>query len=75
MHNFLHTFKSANRFIMLTHATPGQGGWHHVNCRSWEYWVSQLENIGYRYDPSITPLARLVAERGHFKRKGLVFVA
>lgn len=75
MPNFLRTFRSAERFIMMCYAAPGQPGWHHVNCQPQEYWVRQLENIGYHYHPAITDCARLVARRGHFKRRGLVFVA
>jgi SAM-dependent methyltransferase len=75
MPNFLHTFGSADRFIMLTYAVRGQEGWHHVNCQPREYWLQQLEDIGYQYDPTLTEHARTTARRGHFKVKGLVFVA
>lgn len=73
--NVLDTFKYAKKFIMLTHAVPGQPGWHHVNCRPTEYWIGKLEQTGYDYHASLTECAKRVARNGHFKDKGLVFVS
>ncbi len=33
---------TCGRFILMTHATPGQGGYHHVNEKPAEYWVGHL---------------------------------
>ena len=33
------------RYILMTHAIPGQPGYHHVNCQHPEYW---LEHLGKR---------------------------
>jgi SAM-dependent methyltransferase len=30
------------KFILMTHATPGQGGYHHVNEQTSEYWVQHM---------------------------------
>lgn len=34
------------RYILMTHAVPGQGGHHHVNCQPAEYWIEQMERRG-----------------------------
>lgn len=74
MPNFLVTFGSSDRYIMLTYAEPGQLGWHHVNCQPAEYWIDQLTGIGFRFDQSLTEMSRAVAGQGHYHRKGLAFV-
>lgn len=71
--NFLQTFKAANKFIFLTHAMPGQPGWHHVNCQPSGYWIDKLQRIGFDYHASLTEHARSVVHGGHFKDKGLIF--
>lgn len=72
--NFLETFKTAEKFIFLTHASPGQPGWHHVNCQPSGYWMDKLKNIGFDYHASLTGHARRVARGRHFKDKGLIFI-
>jgi hypothetical protein len=37
--------------IAMTHAVPGQGGYHHVNCQPAEYWIEKLRARNYRLDP------------------------
>lgn len=34
------------RFILLTHALPGQAGYHHVNLKPPEYWISHMRRFG-----------------------------
>lgn len=46
MPNFLHTFKGC-KYVAMTHAVPGQGGHHHVNCMPPEYWFGALEAVGF----------------------------
>lgn len=40
--NFLKTFEHG-KVLMMTHAVPGQGGHHHVNCQWSDYWITKLE--------------------------------
>lgn len=75
LQNFLTTFGAARRFVIMTHASPGQPGWHHVNCQSAEYWIDKLERAGFTYHLRLTEHARMVTRAGHFKHTGLVFVA
>jgi SAM-dependent methyltransferase len=75
--NFLETFKSA-RWLMMTHALPGQPGWHHVNCRDDAYWKDMLDVAGFDFDEMLTEHARSHAEMNthpdnYFAKTGLVF--
>jgi cyclopropane fatty-acyl-phospholipid synthase-like methyltransferase len=70
-------FQSA-KFVMMTHAFPGQAGHHHVNCRDPEYWKGFFAGIGFTYRDDLTRLARLQAAVNespwnHFVRSGMVF--
>ncbi len=76
--NFLETFKSG-RTVLMTHAEPGQAGFHHVNCRTSEYWKAQLDGAGFDYDPLLTIATRRQAaknphEANYFLRSGMAFV-
>lgn len=76
--NLLDTFRRA-RMIAMTHAEPGQQGYHHVNCQTSDYWKGALAAIGYRFDQMLTTQARLMSSLNaspwnHFHRAGLVFV-
>ncbi|HDC1419313.1 TPA: methyltransferase domain-containing protein [Salmonella enterica] len=39
--NLINSLK-CGKFILMTHATPGQGGHHHVNEQPSEYWISHM---------------------------------
>lgn len=75
--NFLATFACAE-LVLMTHATPGQPGYHHVNCQDRQYWVDRLFDIGYDIDEQFTVDCRIVAADNrhswnHFVRSGLAF--
>ncbi len=71
--NFLETFNSATRFVLMTHALPGTPGWHHVNCQPPDYWVDKLNLIDFHLNDLLTGFARQAAGSGHFFNSGLVF--
>lgn len=76
--NLIETFK-CGKMVMLTHAFPGQDGFHHVNCREPAYWVGVMAAISFRLDPLLTAQARAQAAFNqspwnHFTRSGMVFV-
>lgn len=76
--NFVTTFKAANA-VLMTHAEPGQPGYHHVNCQPAEYWIATMKEAGYRFDEDFTRQARELAAINsfpinHFSRSGLAFV-
>jgi hypothetical protein len=73
----LYVFSSCS-FVAITHAMPGQAGWHHVNCRTTDYWIGAFATQGFAHDEALTALAREQAARNtdpynHFVRSGLVF--
>jgi SAM-dependent methyltransferase len=71
--NILQSFTNG-QYIAMTYATPGQSGYHHVNCQEKEYWINKLESIGYVFLQRETDTAREIAENGWFKKNGLLFV-
>jgi len=75
--NFLAAF-ARGRYVFLTHAEPGQPGYHHVNCRPTDYWRGAMAAIGYAVDERLTVAARAVAGENrsawnHFVRAGYAF--
>jgi SAM-dependent methyltransferase len=60
------------RVLAMTHATPGQGGHHHVNEQPEAYWVERIEARGLMLDRHVE-LYRALG--GHYwQRTGLIFV-
>jgi SAM-dependent methyltransferase len=47
--NFMASFRSC-RHVCLTHAEPGEPGYHHVNCQPTEYWIRKMNEFGFDYD-------------------------
>ena len=77
--NILETLQLADRFVLMTHAEPGQeDGHHHVNCQSSLYWVRQLRRVGFVCDVALTTQSRVETLKdfegvNHFARSGLIF--
>jgi SAM-dependent methyltransferase len=61
---------SCGRFILMTHASPGQGGYHHVNEQPSEYWIEHLNARGYRLMEEDTKRIRALA-----KTDGAIYMA
>lgn len=74
--NVLSAFKLATKAVCMTHARPGKGGHHHVNCRESEYWIDALTSIGLTFDPSLTQQLRAAStmRREFMRNTGLIFV-
>lgn len=75
--NLLETFAYC-KVVAMTHAEPGQQGYHHVNCQPYTYWRGALAAFGFRLDEGLTAAARALAARNtnpynHFVRSGLIF--
>jgi len=62
-----------NKAIIMSWAIPGQGGFGHVNCRSIDHIVSQVEMRGFKYCPAETIFLRTRAYRSWFKETIMVF--
>lgn len=65
------------RVIAMTHALPGQTGYHHVNCQLPAYWIEKLAGLGYEFLAPETEEAkeRIKAANGwsYFLSSGLIF--
>ena len=72
--NFLTTFDRAKKVVLMTHAFPGQQGWHHVNCQYPSYWIGKMTVRGWQYSATLTYISRPLAPGTHWQRSGLVFV-
>jgi 2-polyprenyl-3-methyl-5-hydroxy-6-metoxy-1,4-benzoquinol methylase len=80
--NFFESFKMC-KYLAMTFAGKGQGGHHHVNENTKEYWVQEITNIGFRFEPETTKelveLAKQDMEvhspfyESHFIKRGLFF--
>tara|TARA_R110000824_G_scaffold50980_4_gene142560 strand:+ start:1260 stop:1979 length:720 start_codon:yes stop_codon:yes gene_type:complete len=55
--NFIKTFQGC-KYLLMTFATKGQGGYHHVNENSKEYWVDKLDNYGFSLNENETSIIR-----------------
>jgi SAM-dependent methyltransferase len=65
------------RIVAMTHALPGQVGYHHVNCQPPEYWIARMAQRGYGLTPETNHCRALAAKEGYasyFQKSGLVFV-
>lgn len=81
--NFIKDFAKA-KIILITHAVPGQGGWHHVNCQPASYWIDKLAQYGLVYDNELSKTTKEIAEKdwkeyspnykSHYADKGLAFI-
>jgi len=73
--NLLTTLCSG-RILLMTHAVPGQDGWHHVNCQHSEYWISHLKSRNFTLLEDDSKHIQQLAEQdgaAHIARNGLVF--
>jgi hypothetical protein len=64
------------KYLLMTHATPGQDGWHHVNCQPKEYWVNHLKARGFNLlNADSSTIQKLAKQDGgkHIWRTGLLF--
>jgi SAM-dependent methyltransferase len=62
--------------IAMTHAVPGQAGYHHVNCQPAAYWIERVQARNYTLDPFLPHYLELAKRDPHnyFQRTGLVFL-
>jgi hypothetical protein len=73
--NLMATFQGA-KFVMLSHAVPEQGGYHHVNCKDDKYWVDQFNVAGFNMLPEDSARVRQYSaldSAHHIARSALVF--
>jgi len=64
------------RMVAMTHAVPGQTGYHHVNCQPPEYWIGRMAARGYALSEDLQILREISAMDytwNYFSKTGLVF--
>jgi len=59
-HFFFENFAQC-KYLLITHAVPGQGGYHHVNEQTDEYWINELSSYNFVYNPAETKYLRDLA--------------
>jgi hypothetical protein len=66
------------KYVLMTHALPGQQGHHHVNLQPREYWVRHMRRRGYSYlEEDSNRIRQLAAGEGarYVAASGLIFAA
>lgn len=70
--NLLKVFDSC-RVVAMTHAFPGDYGYHHVNCRPSDYWIEKITARGFRYEREFSESLRALTSAVCVRRSLLVF--
>lgn len=71
--NFMATFRKC-KYVCITFATPGQGGYHHVNENTTDYWLAKFEEYGFRHLPAETEWMRATGPNTSYGRRTLTFL-
>lgn len=64
------------KILLMTHAVPGQEGWHHVNCQESSYWIEHLKNRNFIVDVAQSRYIQKLAKSDgakHVARNGMIF--
>ena len=73
LENFMLTFSKC-KIVAMTHAVPGQKGYHHVNCQPKEYWIDKFKEYGFTYNENMSLELRKLAVKpfGHHVKNTLM---
>jgi len=74
MDNYIQAFQAC-KFLMMTHAYPGQGGHHHVNEQDTPYWMEKLTQAGFIFEREMTAHIRHAStmKQRYVRQHGLFF--
>ena len=74
-HFYMSLFQSA-KIVVCTAAPPGKHGYHHVNCRSLDYWIKTFKKYGFAFDAINTELLKKHSSmmREFMQETGMLFV-
>jgi cyclopropane fatty-acyl-phospholipid synthase-like methyltransferase len=64
------------KYIFMTHAVPGQTGYHHVNCQESSYWINHLHRKGFNLMNTDSLIIRDLAKTDGAKwlaQNGMIF--
>lgn len=68
--NFMATFQCC-KLVCMTYATPGQGGYHHVNEAPDSYWLQKMSEFGFEHLHEDTAWMRATDNGSAWGRKTL----
>lgn len=72
--SYMHVF-SRCKYVVCTAASPGFGGFHHVNEQCTDYWIKTFEKYGFKYNPEYTKLtAENSTMKQHVKKTQMSFI-
>lgn len=75
MENYMDSFKKC-KYVIATHAYPGQWGHHHVNCKDVLYWKQSFAKFGFKFSGveslKIRDISSMKAD--HLRRSGCFFI-
>jgi SAM-dependent methyltransferase len=57
------TVVDSSKYFLMCHAIPGQGGHHHVNEQSSEYWIEKLERRNFKHISELSTKFRNTTKR------------
>jgi len=72
MPNYMDLFQKGN-YIIVSAATPGQGGHHHVNEQHYDYWIEKFDQYGFTYQPDVVSEIIEVSKNKPFMSKNMMF--
>ena len=67
---------ACGRVVLMSHALPGQGGYHHVNEKEADYWISHMATCGFNFMTEDSNRVRSIAQQEgavYMARSGLIF--
>lgn len=70
--NIINSFKNC-KILCMTHALPNQGGYHHVNCKNWDYWVDLMHSNGFQLLKNESKKSRKFYPKSYWGKTGLIF--
>ena len=71
--NYIETITvNCGRILVITHALPNQGGYHHVNEQDDEYWITRITSKGFEYLEKESLEGKYTGD-GYFSQSGLIF--
>jgi len=75
--NYLYTISDNlenNGVLLFTHAVPGQGGYHHVNCKPSEYWIQKFKDVDIHMMKIESKEIRELAKNTTISDRAMVFL-
>ena len=51
------------QYFLMCHAVPGQGGHHHVNEQTSDYWIDRVSAKGFKYNAELSDIFRNTTKR------------